>query len=279
LVIAAPPPEYSASPVEGSGMTINARVLRLIPFLLILAVCSLVAAGCSSDEPVLPSEARAAIVDQISSLNPDPDFIQKATGCLNNMGLPVDYFQGDQITVDLYRRLPASGYKIVVFRTHSGLMSNGDRTEQKTCLFTNQPYSRMSCIMDQLSGRVGQARLDDYPPQFSIDGDFIENSTPAEFKRTLILMMGCSTLEKDDLARSFIKKGASVYIGWNQSVGYSYVDNATLVLLEQLSRENTSLQSAVTATMSEIGVDRVSGAELKYYPAQDGDATLAGLLY
>jgi hypothetical protein len=251
------------------------KFILVLPF---LAAYLVLLTGSSSSEPVIPDEAKTAIVDQASVLKPDPDFIEKATGCLLNLGLPVDYFQGDEITVDFYRRLAESGYKIIVFRAHSGLMSNDKKTEQKTCLFTNQPYSRTDCIVDQLSSRVGEAKLDNYPSQFSIDGDFIENCSPAQFNQTVIIMMGCSSLEKDDLARAFIKKGASIYIGWNESVGLYYVENATLTLLDYLSQGNISLGSGVKTTMQEIGQDRVSGAELRYYPDQKGEATLAELL-
>ncbi len=256
------------------------RYFNLILPLFLLAACLGLANDGFPQEPVnaKPVESKAAIVDQLSVLKPDPGFIQQATDRLNNLGLPVDYFQGEAITVDFYRRLADSGYKIIVFRAHSGLMRNADRTEQKTCLFTNQPYSRMACIGDQLAGWVGEARVDNYPPQFSVDSDFIEKSSPAEFNHTVIVMMGCSSLEKDDLARAFINKGASVYIGWNDSVGLDYVQAATLTLLDRLSWGENSLGLTVATTMREEGPDLISGAKMKYYPNQSGKETLAGLL-
>jgi hypothetical protein len=249
--------------------------------ILALALCILSApglflySGCSS--PELPVEAKAAIIDQLNPSEPDPAFVNRATAILQDNGFKVDYYQGDQITVDLYRRLPALGYGIVIFRAHSGLLGTGEKRIQKTCLFTNQLYSRTAEMGDQLSDRLVKARNDEDPPIFGIGADFVGKSMRSGFNRTAIIMMGCSSLENDDLARAFIEKGASVYTGWNASVGLNYVEDVTLALLDNLS-DNVSLESAVKAAMQEKGPDSLSGAKLEYYPEKGGAITLAWLL-
>jgi len=45
-------------------------------------------------------------------------------------------------------------------------------------------------------------------------------------------MMGCATAYQKDMAKAFVDKGASVYIGWSASVCLDYVDEATINLVD-----------------------------------------------
>jgi len=65
---------------------------------------------------------RAVIVDQLSSFRENEAFITEVTGELEDYGFEVDLYQGDNITVDFYRQLPTHGYKLIIFRAHSGLL-------------------------------------------------------------------------------------------------------------------------------------------------------------
>ena len=71
-----------------------------------LALCF----GCStltSDTPGFGSaETKAAIVDQLYSLQPNPIFVDGMVEELEAGGFEVDIYQGDEVTVDLYRKLP-----------------------------------------------------------------------------------------------------------------------------------------------------------------------------
>jgi hypothetical protein len=251
--------------------------LSLALFILIVPGL-LIVNGCSS--PELQNESnKAAIIDQLSGSEPNQAFITKTTAVLKNNGFEVDYYQGEKITVDLYRKLPALGYRLIIFRAHSGLMGNGRKTDQKTCLFTNQLYSQTAEIGDQLVNRLVKAGTDENPPVFGINADFVGKSMQVGFRHTAVIMMGCSSLESSDMAKSFIQKGASVYTGWNDSVGLSYVEDVTLTLLTKFFSPEVSIEAAVNATMQEKGPDAESGAELKYYPETGGTTTLAGLMY
>jgi hypothetical protein len=254
------------------------RLFLALALFILIVPGLLIVNGCSS--PELPDESnKAAIIDQLSRSEPNQDFIAKATAALQNNGFEVDYYQGEEITVDLYRKLPALGYRLIVFRAHSGLMGNGRKADQKTCLFTNQLYNQTAEIRDQLSNRLVKAGTDENPPVFGINADFVGKSMKAEFSRTVVIMMGCSSLESSDMAQSFIQKGASVYTGWNESVGLAYVEDVTLTLLAKFFSPEVSIEAAVNATMREKGPDAESGAELKYYPETGGTTTLTGLLY
>jgi hypothetical protein len=99
-----------------------------------------------------------------------------------------------------------------------------------------------------------------------------------EFDRSIILMMGCSTLTIHDMASAFVEKGASVYTGWDASVGLDYVDHATLTLLKRLFSDQVLIQAAISDTMQEKGNDPNWGARLKYYPDLSGSKTSTELV-
>jgi hypothetical protein len=65
--------------------------------------------------------ARAAIVDHLSLTEPNPAFADRATGVLEEAGYAVDYYPGEQVTVDFYRELPSRGYEMLILRVHSAV--------------------------------------------------------------------------------------------------------------------------------------------------------------
>ena len=226
-----------------------------------------------------PSELRAAIVDQLYSLQPNEAFINEITAELEDYGFEVDLYQGDEVTVDLYGQLPGYGHELIIFRTHSGLLrSKGERIE-RTCLFTNEPYSETKHIAEQLSDQLAKARIDEYHPWiFGIGDEFVTQSMEGEFDNTVIIMMGCSCLYLEDLAEAFINKGASAYLAWVATVDLDYVDDATLSLVENLCSKELTVKKAVAETMAEKGPDPHYGAVLKYYPSDSGSHTIAELI-
>ncbi|GAG23053.1 unnamed protein product, partial [marine sediment metagenome] len=66
-----------------------------------------------------PSGPRAVIVDQLSLSQRNPDFTASATDILEQADYTVDYFPGEQVTVDFYRNLPTHGYDLIILRVHS----------------------------------------------------------------------------------------------------------------------------------------------------------------
>jgi hypothetical protein len=226
---------------------------------------------------------KAAIVDQLSSFRENEAFITNVTSELEGYGFKVDLYQGDNITVDFYRGLSGRGYKLIVFRAHSGILQGENQTYYKTTLFTNEKYSTVKYVSDQLNDRLFEASIaEGYPWVFSISPKFISESMTKKFDHTVIIMMGCSGIYLPDLAEAFIDKGASVYLAWDASVLLDYTDEATLHLIKQLCSENVTIKEAVDSTMDVIGPDPKYGAELKYYPSdypsETGDKTLEELI-
>jgi len=249
-----------------------------------LGIVAIVALSCASPTsgPTASNQSgefKAAIIDQLYSLQPNEAFIQQTTHELEAYGFEVDLYQGDEVTVDLYRSLAGSGYKLILFRAHSGLLSGEGEVINKTCLFTNELYSETEHVKEQLSDQLARARIDkNHPFVFSIRDEFVTRSMKGEFDDTVIIMMGCSCLYVDDLARAFIDKGASVYLAWDATVDLGYVDRASAHLMQQLCGEEMPIGKAVISTMDAIGPDPKYGAVLKYYPAQTGDKILEELI-
>lgn len=254
-----------------------ATLILAMPGLLLCASCS---------EPGPGDEVnKAAIIDQLYTLEPNQAFINQTTAILDSSGFQVDVHNGEKLTVEFFQKLPTMGYKLIIFRSHSGLQTGSVHQDSKetpirrTYLFTNQTYSENSQIFEQLSDRLAKVRIDDkHPWFFGITADFVRRSMRGNFDHTVIIMMGCSTLYLEDLAKAFVERGASAYTGWDLSVGLDYVDHATLTLLERLFSNKLSLETAVRETMQQKSVDPNWGAKLKYYPDHIGKNTISELI-
>jgi hypothetical protein len=233
----------------------------------------------SQSSPDNLGKPRAAIVDQLSSLEPNEAFIAQVTSELEESGFAVDVYQGDEITVDFYRKLPTHGYKLIIFRVHSGLLGGGDFYIPRTVLFTNEEYSADRYPTEQVLGRLlmgapGPGR----PVMFGITASFVTGSMKGRFDNTVIVIMGCGGIYLTDLAEAFVEKGASAYLAWNLSVVLPYVDEATPYLIGELCSENATIEEAVNSTMQVKGSDPEYKAELQYYPSGTGNRTLEELV-
>jgi hypothetical protein len=228
------------------------------------------------------SGLKAVIVDQLSSVRENEAFAANVTNQLEEYGFEVDLYQGDEVDVDLYRQLATRGYRLIVFRAHSGLLAENGVTQDRTVLFTNEEYSQLKHYAEQLNDQLVMARVGEgYPMVFGIPPKFIAESMEGRLDDAVVIMMGCSGLFVRDLAQAFVDKGASVYLGWNGSVELYYVDEATPYLVEQLCSGNLTIEEAVDNTMSAVGPDPVHKAGLEYYPIyplDTGDKTLRELV-
>jgi hypothetical protein len=217
-------------------------------------------------------ELKAVIVDQLSSVKENQAFVKNVTEELENYGFEVDLYQWDDVDVDLYGQLATRGYKLIIFRAHSGLLAENEVTQDRTVLFTNEEYSQLKHYPEQLNDQLVMARVGEgFPMLFGIPPKFIAEAMKGRFDDAVIIMMGCSGLFVRDLAEAFADKGASAYVGWNGSVELYYVDEATPYLVQQLCSGNLTIKEAVDNTMSAIGPDPVHKAGLEYYPTYPSD--------
>ncbi len=225
-------------------------------------------------------ELKSAIIDQLYAFDqPNQGFVREVTHTLESYGFRVDLYQGNEVTVDLYRELPKYGYKLIILRTHSGDIVTKGQEVVKISLFTSERYSHTKYVKEQLNGELLKAAVGEgHPFYFAIDSKFISNRMEGRFNDTVLIISGCSGLYRHDLAQAFMQKGASTYIAWNASVGLSYVDDATTALVEKLCREGLTTAKAVAETMQEKGPDLNSGAVLEYYPPASANKSLRQLI-
>lgn len=249
--------------------------------IVIIAVVVFVLTRPAGESVIIPYTGglKAAIVDQLYNRRENQAFIEQTTRELKDYGFEVDVYQGDIVTVDFYQKLPTGGYKLIIFRVHSGLLEGREAVADKTWLFTNEPYSRMRHFFKQLNDQVTHATTQyDDTQVFAVSAKFISNSMEGQFNDTTIILMGCAAFHTEDLAQAFIEKGASSYIAWDASIGLNYVDDATTTLLEKLCSEELTIAKAITETMKEKGIDPVGNAVLKYFPQAIAGRTLKQLI-
>jgi len=220
-----------------------------------------------SDEPSGPP--KAAIVDQLSLTAPNPEFIDTATGQLEQAGYVVDYYPGEQVDVDFYRRLPVYDYKVIVFRVHADRLKAFWRGEEidDVILFSSEPYDRQRYVHEQAQNKLVIARYSEGGPgYFGIAPDFFDEL--GDFDDTTVIMMGCEGLVSERAAQAFIDKGAKTYISWDETVSATHTDAATERLLQHLLIERKSPADAVAQTMAEVGPDPTYGSKLLAYPPE-----------
>jgi len=223
------------------------------------------------------SQPKVAIVDHLSLTFPNQTFVETITNILKQVGYTVDYYPGENVTVELYRNLPTYGYKLVIFRVHSGLILGGG---DSIFLFTSEPYSTQKYVYEQLTDQIALTRL--YvggSPYFGINEKFVKSSMKGTFTNTTIIMMGCNCMRYTTMAEAFVEKGAKACVGWNMSVSASNTDIVTMHLLQHLFIEKKKLKDAVSEAMKEVEPepDLEYKTYLTYYPTEAGEQTVANV--
>lgn len=245
-----------------------------LPGLILFSACPATGPG---------AEPKAAIVDQLYSLHPNPAFVAEMTALLEECGFRVDVYQGKQIDVEFYRELPEHGYQVIILRAHAGLLARRESPEvmakQTTYLFTDEVYTERKYILEQLDDQMVPAEMTTaYPRVFAVNSKFIMESMNGRFNSAAVIMMGCSTLCLEDMAAAFSIQGTSTYTGWDRFVSIDHVDEATIYLVQRLCVDNLTVAEAVATTMTEKGHDPIFGAIFKYYPQKSGDQTINELI-
>jgi hypothetical protein len=232
------------------------------------------------------SAPRAAIVDQLGARIPNPSFVQSATATLEQAGYAVDYYPGEQVTVDLYRDLPSHGYKLVILRAHSAVPRKDlalpadvpqdilqrimNAVGDDALLFTSEPYSETAHLDEQKALRLfpvvyaGEQAGDSF---FAITAGFVTSSMRGKFDKTTVILMGCSSLATDRTAAALVGRGAGAVVGWSDMVSPEHTDTATERLVELLLKDHLPPAEAVEKTMAEVGPDPSYGAVMRSYPS------------
>jgi hypothetical protein len=262
----------AVSPALRGRSPFGARPSPLTALAAFLALLVLTLSACSPKQVTptptpQPETRKAALVDQIALTNPNPEFADQALTYLREAGFSVDVYEGEEITVEFFRTLPAQGYQLILFRSHSTNILNETVPGGPVFLFTSEPYEKNKYVKEQLANHIGRAKIlydDDSPLYFAIVSGFVRYEMTGRFDDTLIILGGCQSLGTTDLAQALIERGASAVVGWNDWVELSHNDQALLHLLRGLTVEKLTLEQAVRKTMNEIGPDPTYGSTLTY---------------
>jgi len=259
------------------GCPLWTRSIAVFLALLVLILTT----TCSSPKQITPTPQpetrKAALVDQIALTNPNPEFAGQALSYLKEAGFSVDVYAGEEVTIEFYRTLPTKGYKLILIRTHATNILNENIPGGPVFLFTSEIYDKNRYVKEQLTNRIGRARLlydDNSPLYFAIVSGFVRQDMTGRFDNTLIILGGCQSLGTPDLAQAFIDRGAAAVVGWNEWVDLHHNDQALLHLLHGLTAEKLTLEQAIRKTMNEIGPDPAYGSILTYLSEKGGAFTL-----
>jgi len=266
---------------ERVGLGVIVAVLIILVLASGFFVHSKLTSPSQDQEASSTSELKAAIVDHLSLTYPNQTFIQTATNTLEQAGNSVDYYPGEEVTVELYRNLPTHGYGLLVLRVHSTAI-HVEGTEVPVTLFTSESYSPTKYVYEQLNERLARVAFTAEEAKkgityFGIRPLFITQSMKGKFQNTIVIMMGCEGLNNTGMAEAFSEKGAKVYIGWKGSVLASHTDQATTHLLQHLVLEKQTVKQAVEATIREAGLDPIYNSQLTYYPIEAGEHTIQNI--
>ncbi len=211
---------------------------------------------------------RAAIVDQLGALFPNPAFLSEAKALLRRAGFEVDVYGPGEVTMSLYASLPARGYRLIVYRVHSGVGEwPGGRI---VGLFTTEAYSPLAYPREQLAKLIGPAQaFEGGDVVFAIAPGFIRDRSIMDYGGAVIILMGCFGLYGEELPRAFIDRGASAVIGWTGLVDIDHTDEATLLLLRGLLG-GMSIEEAVGEAARAVGPGSNGHSALGYYPPGRG---------
>jgi hypothetical protein len=207
-------------------------------------------------------EGNVAILDSLYIMDPNQDFLDKANQTLSSSGFKVDIYLGGNVTVELFRRLPSLGYKLIVLRVHTAY-------DPELVAFFTGTYADGEYMTEQLMGwvRIGNVTGKRF---YAVTPALFQISTGnAMFKGSIVIVDSCFGLNGTSMAEALIEKGASAYIAWNQGVFSKYSDDATIALVENLAK-GMSVKQAV----ENVPDDQDFGSILSFYPSDGENAKL-----
>ena len=253
---------------------VGKRLTYVIVAIAAIILCFLVYSTLNPQNPVQPDQTpKAAIIDHLSISQPNPDFRRTVETILNETNLEVDYFSGEDVTVDFYRNLPSQNYRLIIFRAHSTGECSVEGQPPFIVFFTSEPYSNVKHVSDQLAMHVVYVNFPGggSPGYFGVTPTFINDCMKGTFNDTIIIAMGCDGLKYTSMAEAFIEKGARTYISWNGPVSAPHTDLATATLLHHLITEKQTVKDAVAETMKEVGPDPNDKSLLTFHPDEAGN--------
>lgn len=216
-----------------------------------------------------PSQPKAAIIDQLSSSllaapirHANLTFIEASKELLQKRFDVVDYFS-DNATIDQYRNLASSNYKMILWRAHSAL----DLEAKYVAICSSEKYGSKNYNSYLDSGQLTLCNISgDQHLYFGITPKFVKEVMNGRFEETVIILMSCNGLKEgyDSTAEAFSGKGAQVFVSWDGWVQADDNDNAMALLLDHLINRNDTISLAVHKIPEYTAYG--PPAKLRYFP-------------
>lgn len=220
---------------------------------------------------------RAVIIDQLYGEYPNEVFHKLATEYLEKGGYKVDIITTDDVTVDFFKKLPSMNYEYIIYRGHSLADGNVKKISSAT-LFTGEKHDYHKYIKEQFQGFVStgvpylfsdieeMGGFENLQNQtyFVIGSKFVNEAMVGKFQDSTIILGGCNTVEKSHLAKSFLKRGASVVIGWDDLVDAGENDMVILQILNESLENDFQILQAVQSVKKQIEGKLMSPSTLVY---------------
>ena len=232
--------------VSKKKKTPNTKLLVMSIGLSIIIIFGFIAYKMFFQNQETKFSLKAAIVDQLSEHFSNATFITRATNLLTNAGFNVSYFSSENVTVPFYRELVEGDYGIIIFRAHSAMRVNAPIVDLFTSeIYRENGYPEYSGLLSKAEYLVplGQEKGQFY---FAITPDFVERF--GRFPKSIIIAMGCSSLNVSGMAEAFISRGAKAYVGWTNIVLPNDTDHETAKFLDMFLGKNKTLATSIEAT-------------------------------
>ena len=176
----------------------------------------------------------------------------------------VDYYGPNDVTIDLYRKLPSLGYNLILLRIHSSTLNQTD-----VCFFSSEDfslnvlYSKYKDIRQYLV-KASTTIAGENRSFFGVKPSFFKEYANGEFNgKTIIIAMGCDSLLTLSMAEAFISKKALLYLGWDGKVYPPETDSNTVIFLKRFFLENKTIKESVSGLS-----DKTTPAKLGYFPPE-----------
>jgi len=228
---------------------------HLLPLLLVSSSCG---GSISTNTGSTPGRT-IALIDQLGMEYPNPAFANNISQTAESAGFSFDYYPAKTATLDFFVNLPRHNYSIIILRTHgTGLVAT-----DAPAIVTSDHYTESQHTIDQLTDRVAPVDVNG-TRYFGLESGFVSDVMCGRFPGTVVLAMFCEGAGLTLLAKAFLEKGSSAYIGWDKVVSVSHTDLA-FTSLAKLLVEGKTVDWSVQNVMTTLGPDPVFGARLTSY--------------
>lgn len=254
---------------NGSKKRLHSRLLYLV---VITSLSFLISLAVYNMFFLEDREWTAIILDQLTIKKElvNSNFNSTCASILGSSGYNLQYYPGEDVTISFFKDLPAKSGKVIIIRAHSAIRDDTDWVD----LFTSESFRDGKYVDLALSGQISKAKMysfdDDY---FAIGPTFVNSSMKGQFEDgSLIILMGCNSLNSTSMAKALVGRGARVVVGWTSWVDANYTDSYTLQLLQYLFAENPY---TVSGSINKLNMDMNNNqsnpykTRLAYYPTSD----------